>query len=313
MKYFLQLVIGCTLVIPCYIFGQYTDEINSNRPGVTMTAFAVGKTVFQAESGIYMIKSKHETQNYTSSGLGFDVMLRFGMFSEKLELIADIQNQSEKEVYETFSIEKSGLKKTVLGAKYLIYDPFKFYEKKVNLMSWNANQKFDWHQMIPAVSVFVGANLTFSNNSYYYKPSAEVSPKVTLITQNHFGDKRWVFVTNTTADFITTQVPSYDYALTLTRGFSPKFSAFVENQGYFSDYYSDLIFRGGGAFLVNSDFQVDISISKSLKTTPDILYGGIGFSWRYDDNYKEIKVSKESIKNKQQAKALKRVKKTKKG
>jgi hypothetical protein len=33
-------------------YGQFTDEINSNRPGKSMMAFAVGKTIFQTLLGI---------------------------------------------------------------------------------------------------------------------------------------------------------------------------------------------------------------------------------------------------------------------
>ena len=35
---------------------QYTDVINSNRPGESMSAFSVGKTVFQSEFGISRFK-----------------------------------------------------------------------------------------------------------------------------------------------------------------------------------------------------------------------------------------------------------------
>ena len=111
-----------------------------------------------------------------------------------------------------------------------------------------------------------------------------------LITQNHLGDGKWVFVTNIIGDYIGTDFPSYGYALTLTRGFNDKWSGFIENQGFKSDFYSDAIIRGGAAFLLNKDMQIDASISNSLKNTPSMLYGGIGFSWRYDANYKEVRM-----------------------
>jgi hypothetical protein len=132
-----------------------------------------------------------------------------------------------------------------------------------------------------------------------------------LITQNHFGDGRWVLVSNITADYIGTDFPSYGYAITLTRGFNNKWSGFLENQGLKSDLYADAIVRGGTAYLLNKDLQIDASISTSLKDTPSALYGGIGFSWRYDANYQEVRIN---IDNKDSdKKALKRAKKTKKG
>lgn len=278
-------------------YAQHTDEINSNRPGETMSAFSVGKSVIQVETGVYGIRQKHSILNYESNGFGVDAVLRWGVFSEKLELIADLQYQNET-INSLFSSTKiSNLKQTVLGAKYLIYDPFKNYEKKVNVYSWKANRAFNWRQLVPAVSVFAGANVTMADNPYAFDLQSSISPKIMLITQNHLGDGKWVFVTNIIADYIGTEFPSYGYVLTLTRGITQKWSGFVENQGYKSDFYSDAIVRGGAAYLLNKDLQIDASISTSLKNTPSIFYGGLGFSWRYDANYKEVRINIDSPKS----------------
>nr|WP_315207774.1 transporter [uncultured Flavobacterium sp.] len=313
------LFIAAISMLPSIHYGQHTDQINSNRPGETMSAYAVGKSVIQIETGVYGIKQNHSLLNYDANGFGIDATLRWGLFMEKLELIADIQYQNE--IY-TSLLNKTAIadfKQTVLGAKYLIYDPFKNYEKKVNIYSWKANRAFNWHQLIPAISGFVGVNYSAENNPYALsnrnptvsRYPAQFSPKAMLITQNHFGDGRWVLVSNITADYIGTDFPSYGYAITLTRGFNNKWSGFVENQGLKSDLYADAIVRGGTTYLLNKDMQIDASISTSLKDTPSALYGGIGFSWRYDANYQEVRIN---IDNKDSdKKALKRAKKTKKG
>jgi hypothetical protein len=305
------LFIAAVLMIPSIHYGQYTDQINSNRPGETMSAFAVGKSVIQIETGVYGIKQNHSLLNYDANGFGIDATLRWGLFMEKLELIADIQYQNEKYTTLFNSSNRADFKQTVLGAKYLIYDPFKNSQKKVNLYSWKANHGFRWRQLVPAVSVFAGANLIMADNPYSFSAESSISPKIMLITQNHLGDGRWVFVTNILADYITTDFPSYGYVLTLTRGFNDKWSGFVENQGFKSDFYSDAIVRGGAAYLLNKNMQIDASISTSLKDTPSALYGGIGFSWRYDGNYKEVRINIDSGDSGKKAK--KRAKKTKKG
>ncbi|OCB78497.1 transporter [Flavobacterium crassostreae] len=287
-------------------YAQHTDIINSNRPGETMSAYAVGKTVIQAEVGIYGIKQHHNLLNYDANGFGLDATLRWGVFKENLELVVDLQYQNEKLSSQFVESNRSALKQTVLGAKYLFYDPFKNYEEKPNLFSWKANHRFKWRQLIPAVSVFAGANFTSDNNPYAYSNKTPllnnynggISPKIMLITQNHLGDGSWVFVTNLIADYITTDYPSYGYVLTLTKGFNEKWSGFLENQGFKSDVYSDAIVRGGAAYLLNEDMQIDASISSSLKDTPSILYGGIGFSWRYDAKYKEVRINKDKGNNK---------------
>ncbi|WP_185963104.1 transporter [Flavobacterium gawalongense] len=305
------LLVSAIFMIPCIHYGQHTDQINSNRPGETMSAFAVGKSVIQIETGIYGIKENHSLLNYDANGFGLDVTLRWGLFMEKLELIADLQYQNEKFTTLFSNTNRSALKQTILGAKYLIYDPFKNYEKKVNVYSWKANRTFNWHQLIPAVSVFAGANFTMADNPYSFSPESNISPKIMLITQNHLGDGSWVFVTNIIADYVTTDFPSYGYVLTLTRGFNDKWSGFIENQGFKSDFYSDAIVRGGAAYLLNKDMQIDASISTNFKDTPSVLYGGVGFSWRYDANYNEVRINLDN--NDSDKKAKKRAKKTKKG
>ena len=301
------------LLFPLVNHAQYTDQINSNRPGETMSAFAVGKSVIQLETGAYGIAQKHHLLNYVANGFGIDATIRYGVFKEKLELIADLQYQSQ--VYEArfTKIDQKALKQTIIGAKYLLYDPFKSQEKKINVYSWKVDKSFKWKQLIPAVSVFAGANITSANNPYHFSPNASISPKVILITQNHFGDGSWVFVTNTIADYIGSEFPSYGYAVTITKGINKNWSGFIENQGYKSDFYSDLIVRSGAAFLVNDDLQLDISGSASLKDTPAIFYGGIGLSWRYDGNYKEVRTPIEEDPNilKAQKKAQKGKKKKK--
>ena len=46
-------------LLPTIHYGQHTDEINSNRPGESMSAFAVGKTVIQVETGVFGIQESH--------------------------------------------------------------------------------------------------------------------------------------------------------------------------------------------------------------------------------------------------------------
>jgi hypothetical protein len=279
-----------------------------------MSAFAVGKSVIQVETGVYGIHENHRLLGYDARGFGADLTLRYGAFMERLEVVANLQYQNADYNTNFSSISKAGLKQTVLGAKYLIYDPFKNYEKKINVYSWKANHQFNWRQLVPAVSLYAGANFTMKNNPYSFSSDAAISPKVMLITQNHLGDGSWVFVTNIIADYVTTDFPSYGYAITLTKGINEKWSGFIENQGYKSDFYSDAILRGGAAFLLNKDMQIDASISRNFKDTPTVLYGGLGFSWRYDANYKEVRMSLDQggrKKSKSEKKAEKKDKKRK--
>jgi hypothetical protein len=52
-----------------------------------MTAYSVGKTVFQMEGGTYYIHEQHDLLNNETEGIGLNMDFRFGYFMEELEFI----------------------------------------------------------------------------------------------------------------------------------------------------------------------------------------------------------------------------------
>jgi hypothetical protein len=284
------------LLLTIAVRAQYTDQINSNRPGESQSPFAVGKSVIQVEAGCYGIQENHSIMGTEINGVGTDLNLRYGAIKEELEFNVKLQYQFDQ--YKTpFEVEKrNALKQAVIGAKYLIYDPSKNYEEKKNVYSWKAKYKFKWRQFIPSVAAFAGVNVNV-NNPYTFKSDPKISPKVMLITQNQFTGGM-VLVTNIIADKITTEYPSYGYVLTLTKGFNEQWSGFVENQGYKSQFYSDAILRGGAACLIGDDIQIDASIGTNFKETPSLFFGGVGISWRFDGDYSDVMLRKQKAKEK---------------
>lgn len=275
-----------------YTFGQHTDIINSNKPGESMTAFSVGKTVFQVEGGLYYINEDHSTLEYDAKGFGLNLDARYGFFLEQLELILNSQFQFDKYTASGFEDNRSGFRNLTFGAKYLIYDPFKNYEEKVNIYSWKANQKFKWRRLIPAVAAYAGVNFDIGDD-YFHPDEPTISPKVMIITQQHIAN-RLVFVTNIFANKVTsTEFRTLGYVATLTLGFNQKWSGLLEHKGLKNDYYSDSILTVGAAYLLMNNFQVGATISKNFKDTPDLFYGGLNASWRFDQNYKPVKIEVE--------------------
>ena len=83
------------LAITSVGYSQYTDVINSNRPGASQSAFAVGPNVIQLETGPYIIKEEHTPLNYEVSGFGIDFAVRYGLLLEELELIVNGTYQND--------------------------------------------------------------------------------------------------------------------------------------------------------------------------------------------------------------------------
>jgi hypothetical protein len=283
------------------VSAQYTEMINTNRPGGSQGAFSVGTNVLQFESGISYGKEKHELLKTETNGLAIDYSVRYGFWKERLEVSLMGEYQSNKVTDNRSAVSReyslSNFKSNTLGAKYLIYDPYRKRDLKgPNLYSWKANNRTQWADLIPAISIYAGANFDFADNPFTPEAESKISPKLVLSTQNNFIGG-WVFVTNIIVDRVTTDFPTYGYILTLTHATNRYFSVFLENQGLKSDFYSDQLIRGGAAALVNGNLQVDLSLTYSFKDTPSKFYGRAGVAYRFDmhdkDEYLEDKANKE--------------------
>ncbi len=273
------------------VSAQYTEMINTNRPGGSQGAFSVGTNVLQVESGFSYGKEKHELLKTETNAFAIDYAVRYGFWKERLEvsLMGEFQSNSVTDNRSAVAREYSlsNFRSNTIGAKYLVYDPYRKRELKgPNLYSWKANNRTQWEDLIPAISIYAGANFDFADNPFTPEAESAISPKFVLATQNNFIGG-WVFVTNIIVDRVTTEFPSYGYIITLTHATNRYFSIFLENQGFKSDFYSDQLLRGGAAALINQNLQVDLSLTYSFKDTPSRFYGRAGLAYRFDMHDKD--------------------------
>ncbi|MEM6516500.1 MAG: transporter [Bacteroidota bacterium] len=304
-----KLLLAILFLIAQFTFAQYTEVINSNRPGVSKAAFSVGANVLQFEVGPYIVNEKHTPLQYEVSGFGADFTARYGLFFEQLEINIEgiYQNDTFTDNRSSISSDESraNFRNLTIGAKYLVFDPYKNdEEEKPNLYSYHANRGFKWKDLIPAVAVYGGANLDTPDNPYTGPGIEGFSPKAMVATQNNFSNG-WVFVTNFVFDRIGTDFPEFQYLLTLTYSFSPQWVVFGETQGIKSDFYADNLFRLGGAYLWTRDFQVDAAATFNTKDTPSVFNFNIGASYRFDfhkdkpiDNGGDVELDKKRKKKK---------------
>lgn len=297
MKLCYRIVFLFLLFVSPQAFSQYTDLINTNRPGQSQGAFSVGRDVYQLEWGLGYGKEKHDLLNTKTNGIFTEYAIRVGVFFEELEFNITGAFQQHDIEYMDFGYSEKirNFARNTLGVKYLIYDPnIDRIKRGPNLYSWRKNNRFQLEDLIPAISVYGGVNLDTSNNPFIYENDFTVSPKFMIVTQNNWIGG-WVFVTNLIADRVSTDFPSYEYILTLTHTLRTGTSMFIENHGIFSDFYADQILRLGIAQLISPNLHIDASAQINFKDTPTKTYGTIGLSYRMDrhtdDDYVEEKGS----------------------
>ncbi|MDE0598087.1 MAG: transporter, partial [Dokdonia donghaensis] len=242
------------------ITAQYTETINSNRPGESQGAFSVGTRVLQVETGFDIGNDTHSLLQTDTDILGYNLNLRYGLFFEKLELNGLMRYQRNEVSFISGSASPdviAGLETVQIGAKYLIYDPYKYASDEVNLYSYHANRRFKWKSLIPAVTVYAGGVFDFTNSQFNSIREDGISPNLALILQHNWG--RWVWVNNIIVDRAGTTYPTNSWITTLTHSFNSKFAGFAEYQLIDGDLYADYLVRAGAAYLITKNLQVDLS------------------------------------------------------
>lgn len=270
--------------IPFLGISQYTDVINSNRPGQSVSAFAVGKNVVQAEMGLLYEQQDHNLLNTQSNIWATDFSLRYGLLFERLEINWEGIFQNQDITFANSGIEDSytNFSRNRIGLKFLVFDPF-INPKRANpnLYSWNANNKFKWDNLVPAISLYGGVNYLFGDNPFY-AGDPSLSYRAMVATQSRLSP-RFVLITNFAYDRIGTDFPEMSYLASISHAFrNPKWSVFLENQGIKSDRYADNLLRGGIAHLLSKKIQVDINLGASFKNTPSRIFISMGGSYRFD-------------------------------
>ena len=279
-----------------FSWGQYTEVINSNRPGLAVSAYALGSNVLQAEVGLFYEQQDHSRLNTDSEIIGSDFALRYGLYFETLELTYEGTYIRQDITFN--NLNQSGVRsdftRNRIGLKLLVFDPYKDPKRnKPNLYSWRANNLFQMKNLIPAVSLYGGATFNVGDNPFYPEDPL-LSYRGMIATQSRLTPKM-VLIGNFAYDRIGTDFPEMSYLVSISHSLrNARWSIFIENQGIQSDRYSDVLLRTGFAHLFNPNFQVDFNLGASFKTTPSRLFVSTGFSYRLDFHQDRVIRKKEA-------------------
>ena len=279
---------------------QYTPIINSNRPGLTQGAFSVAPGVYQLEFGTsYRQDQFVSLAQAKSQGAGFTLDLRTGLILQNLELIYRVDYHKDKLGFNNVSgrlnLSRNGTKRNTIGFKLLLFDPFRNYNwYKVNTKSYKANKGLRLIDLIPALSVYFGSELSFGNIYPYGEPFSpifnlktpelkqdDISGELMLITQNHFLNN-FVLVTNWGRRYLGSTYEQNYMSSSLMIPIKKRLISFLEQVSVKSQLSIDTFITAGAVYLINENIQVDAFLSHTVKDTPSMFSAGIGVSYRID-------------------------------
>lgn len=258
---------------------QYTEIINSKRPGLSESPYGVGTNVYQFETGMFYNSNNDKNLDAYPKTLGGELFFRVGKFKERLEFNANVAYQRDEVKNPSGSnFNIKGISDLTVGAKYLVYQQ-EYKDKSKEIRSWKRKMAFDKNRLIPSVGVYGGVHLNFLGKDY---KNDGMSYKGAVLLQNDFTD-RLVLLTNLIADKITSEDKYYSYIVTMTYAINLNWSYFIENQGrYYNDFSPNYQFGTGVAYLVTENLQLDASARTNFLDDYSYLYATAGFSWRFD-------------------------------
>ena len=268
------------------LFAQYTNIINSNRPGFSESPYSVGTKVYQLETSLlYESTDIHPTFSKSQS-YGVDFLFRTSFFKEKLEFNLNLAYKNEQISFQNIfnsSYYKNGIRKLTIGAKYLIYEQ-KYKDKSKEIRSWVERNRFDFKRLIPTVAAYVGINTGVPDDVFV---TNDFSPKAGVLLQNDLSDN-FNIITNLYYDRIGTELPEFSYIVTATYSFSPRWSIFIENQTLFDKYKYQSNIGSGIAFLYNRNIQINSSVRLLADSSTSGFYSSVGVSYRFDRHVDKI-------------------------
>lgn len=262
------------------MYGQYTDVINSNRPGFSESPYSVGTGVYQFETSIFNTKITGTPTINRASALGLDLSFRTSFFLEKLEFSLNTALQGDNVSYKNDienTYDKTGFSKFTLGAKYLVFIPT-YKDRTKIIRSWKKRTAFDWNRWIPHIGVYAGFNFGGALTNLHKRGG--ITPKLGVLLQNEFSHKLNV-ITNVYYDYIGSENPAWNYMITGTYNFTDEWSGYAEYQGESNKATPKKNNLGiGAAYLFNENLQLNASARAIFQEKAIGYYVGIGASYR---------------------------------
>lgn len=280
------------------IYSQYTNVINSNKPGFSESPYSVGKGVYQFETNLFFRNTSIEPTFSAPSSFGVDLLFRTSFLSEKLELNTQISYQRDEIAFKnifTSSYYTNGLGRFTIGAKYLLFQQ-EYEDKTKEVRSWKRRNAFDKKRLIPSVAIYAGLNTDMVNDIY---KTGSMSPKAGILLQNNLSSD-FNIITNVFYDKIGTDFAEFSYIVTGTINISDRWSTFFENQTIFQKEQTNSNLGTGLAFLYSRNLQINASGRFLFEGKSQGFFAGLGVSYRIDrhkDSFKELDENGKEIKD----------------
>lgn len=247
-----KILLLCFAFFSCYTAkSQFNETIRTGRPGQAIGPFAVGRYVFQTQTGFDY--GGVEKSAYNLAG---NTVCRFGI-TRHFEINTAWEYRSDQYKKNDVEWNTNGLSLGAIGTR-------------INL--------FEGKGAIPAVGLQATFKLPILSKAYNF---SYVAPKVLLIANQKLSDKFNLLV-NFGVDYNgNNAAPTGVYVINISYSICEKWGTFVENYGNFTPVKFENRWDCGFAYLLNDNLQLDLYGGAGYNNKQTDYFTSIGISWRF--------------------------------
>ncbi|MCI5059278.1 MAG: transporter [Flavobacteriales bacterium] len=248
-------VVGLGLFFCSVAQAQFGENIRSGRPGQGIGPYTVGKSILQFQAGVDY-QNLEQGSSYSSKTVNPNIVIRYGIW-ELFEVSTNISYVNRREEVLSSDFVGNGLNAVSLRIRSNIIEA----EGKKPALGWQ-----------------FGVGFPLENDVAFRD---YLAPRLTIITAQSLG-KSFSLSTNWginwDGNFAKQQ---YFNVCNLGYGLNDKWSIFIEEYGGLSGGKYDANFDAGLAYLVNSNFQLDMfgGYDKG-QFDVETWFVSLGLSWR---------------------------------
>ena len=226
------------IFLPALTYAQTSETIVSSRPGQAFAPNVTGTNVFQIQSGFSIGESSFGTNQPIDNNIFIhNTLLRYGL-SELFEIRASVTIENSRSTSTLFDpADPKGVSDLSLGARYVLLDG----ENRAGKLSLQADIGLPLRTGSFSSNDDLSYQLLLIQTYSIFTENLALNVNLGLIS-SAFGDS-----------------PDGKYVINLSHPLGGRSSVFIENYGFLSGGDIDTFFDGGFAFLMNNNFQLDLS------------------------------------------------------
>ena len=230
-------------------FGQFSETVNSDRPGQANGAFGVGKNVLQIQTGPEWNRVKYDETSGKFKGFIWPVTIRFGIV-ERIELRLNT-------AYSRYDFDISGIEYTMIGARANILESENGPAVGVLL---------DW-----GVKALASEDLKNDNGFGTFM----------VIAQQSISEKSGITINFGTSWDGLGDHHHWPYVLNYSHSLTDKLGIIAEHYGAFGTDNPVYKFDAGFGYLLNPDLLFDLTLGWGTGESITTSFINFGVSWRF--------------------------------